>query len=367
MYACNMMGSEANGLDFDEVHTLCETPRGGAFLKTSYVGMPRIPKNYLNSVFFLYKTKSDAERRNCAGGTGFIVSLPTVLPSLSFVYFVTNWHVAIRDGYPVVRIETHSGEPDIFDLDCADWFFSPNLDIAVVPVNMNAKIHDVAAVPAHSFMTQEYANQHDIGPGEDVFMVGRFIDQQGPGRDVPALRFGNISMDPAPLMQANGEAADSYCIDIHSRSGYSGSPVFVYRTIGYDLEEQLLGRREDHMVEGGRGLLALLGIHWGQFPELWELTSDGNLKEEGHGGQMLMSGSRFVKGLSGMTCVLPAWCIERVLNMPKLKNRRDQENRDIQQSQRNAPIAEASRDEPASSDGDVLLSRMLNTPPKPRD
>ena len=368
MYACNMVGAEVGTLDFDQVHTRCFTPRGGSFLKTIHVGMPRIPKNYLDSVFFLYRTIEDAEKRSDEGGTGFIVSMPTVSPDLSFVYFVTNWHVAVKRGFPVVRIETHSGDPDIFDFDCADWRFSKELDIAVVFVNLNPKVHDVVAVPAHSFMTKEYKEQHDIGPGEDVFMVGLFVDHKGFTRNVPALRFGNISMDPAPLTQGNGKVAESYCIDIHSRSGYSGSPVFVYRTPDYDLAEHLTDERP-RLSGNGPNLLALLGIHWGQFPEMWELTSGSRLKEEdeGHSREVLMTGSRFVKGLSGMTCVLPAWYIDEVLNMPELRSQRDQENAEIRKMRGDIPMAEANTvEEDLPVDGDALLSRMLNTPPKPR-
>jgi hypothetical protein len=75
-----------------------------------------------------------------------------------------------------------------------------------------------------------------IGPGDDVFMVGRFIDHDGGNKNRPALRFGNISIDPTPIMQDNGVRVPAYCVDLHSRTGFSGSPVFVYRTPGPDLD-----------------------------------------------------------------------------------------------------------------------------------
>ncbi len=330
--------------------------------------MPRLPKNYLNSVFFLYRTREDAEQGAEEGGTGFIVSGESVSPRQSFLYFVTNWHVAVKKGFPVVRLETHSGSPEIFDFDCADWHFSPDYDIAVVPVELAPDKHNVVAVPLHSFMTENYKEQHDIGPGDDVFMVGRFIDQQGLHCNVPAVRFGNISMDPAPLAQENGKKAESYCIDIHSRSGYSGSPVFVYRTAGYDLEKHLNSNDTVSALREETTLLAFLGIHWGQFPELWEISEHGKLNyQTNESAQPLMTGSRFITGLSGMTCVLPAWNILEVLEMPKLKEMRDLENARLRKLLGDIPIAEVQTTEETSSDnGDYLLRKMLNTPPKPR-
>ena len=50
----------------------------------------------------------------------------------------------------------------------------------------------------------------------------RFIDHDGGQKNQPALRFGNVSMNPTPIRQDNGVEAEAYCIDLHSRSGYSG-------------------------------------------------------------------------------------------------------------------------------------------------
>src|SRR5271170_5484166 len=76
----------------------------------------------------------------------------------------------------------------------------------------------------------------EIGPGEDVFMVGRFIDHDGKDANIPSVRFGNISTLPQPIEQPSGSTNNkSFILDLHSRTGYSGSPVFVYRTPGSDL------------------------------------------------------------------------------------------------------------------------------------
>jgi hypothetical protein len=66
----------------------------------------------------------------------------------------------------------------------------------------------------------------------------------------------------------------------------------------------------------------VLGIHFAQFPELWEVMSTGKLRHETSPEPLLTDG-KYIKGLSGMTCVLPAWSIRKVLKMPALKELRD--------------------------------------------
>lgn len=121
---------------------------------------------------------------------------------------------------------------------------------------------------------------------------------------------------------------------MHSRSGFSGSPVYVYRTFGSDLTE-VWGEQFEYLemefddlhlqtsrlgsmgsfgepfsgrVRGTHGRLKtkhmfkLLGIHWGQFPEEWELQDPKRLKKSRR--DLIVNGA-YVTGLSGMTCVIP--------------------------------------------------------------
>ena len=333
--------------------------------------MPRIPPMILNCVVYLYATRDDAEAGRGEGGTGFFVRIPAVVPGRWFEYIVTNWHVAVRFGYSVVRVERVDGGHDIFDFDPSEWQFLPEYDIAVIEAPCVSDSHKVAFIHGDIFVTKEIKEQERIGPGDDIFMVGRFVDYQGSNQNVPAVRFGNISMDPAPIVQPNDKAADTYCIDVHSRSGYSGSPVFVYRTPGYDLEERLRSGRGAKILYSGTNLLSLLGIHWGQFPEVWEVTDNGKLRNENslENREPLVTDGRFIKGLSGMTCVLPAWTIAEVLNMTKLKSGRDHANAQLIEAAGDIPVAEGSFSkevEDRTGEGDEILRKMLNTPRSPR-
>jgi Trypsin-like peptidase domain len=332
--------------------------------------MPKVPSLFLRNTVFLYPSEDAAKSGKGVGGTGFVVGIPSFIPGRIYCYVVTNWHVACKNGNSVVRVNTKDGGFDTFPFDPAEWIFIPRYDIAIVPINFDDTVHELAVVAADRLLTNELQDSAGIGPGDDVFMVGRFVDHGGKERNQPALRFGHVSMNLSPILQTNGVMADLYCIDLHSRSGFSGSPVFVYRTPGYDLGRQM---EEYTFLRAGANFLALLGIHWGQFPERWEVTKDGALRHESEDDSDLLTGKQYIEGLSGMTCVLPAWNIMEVLNMPKLKNVRDAIDSLLYASAGSSiPIAETS--EPSApapapdheAEGDEILRRMLNTPPKPK-
>jgi hypothetical protein len=307
----------------------CGTP----FTSYMAIGMPRIPPKHLNTVCYLYESVESARIGKEFGGTAFLVAVPSRFKHRTFCYAVTNWHVAPQ-GSSVLRVNRRDGTPEIFEFGPEEWEFDPNYDIAVKAVPLNPDVHDVAFVHVNGFVTREKLESEKIGPGDDVFMVGRFVDHDGGAINRPAVRFGNVSVMPSPIKQGNGRMADSYCIDLHSRPGYSGSPVFVYRTPGYDLEETLgQSVEESYALLAGTNYLGLLGIHFGQFPEIWELKDRGYPAKEGS--VPLIREGAYVKGLSGMACVLPAWTILNVLNMPKLRQQREEaDKREAERRQR---------------------------------
>src|SRR5215212_2438009 len=92
------------------------------------VGMPATPAGFTRGVFYLFENAADAKTGSHAGGTGFIVNVPSKLhPSLvGYKYAVTNWHVAVKGGCPVMRFNRKDGgEPVIVERDCAEWEFIP--------------------------------------------------------------------------------------------------------------------------------------------------------------------------------------------------------------------------------------------------
>ena len=151
------------------------------------------------------------------------------------------------DGFPVVRLNTLDGGVDVVDLNPDQWDFLPGkYDVAVVELPIEDKIHKASAIPTYMFShkrpplddaAQSIWRNH-IGVGDDVFMLGLFVDHDGVATNVPSARFGNVSMMPnesALIEQPTGYKGISYVVDMHSRTGFSGSPVFVYRTFGSNL------------------------------------------------------------------------------------------------------------------------------------
>jgi len=304
---------------------------GTAYRRSVTIGMPRIPPQVLSSTFYLYPSVEAAKAGDKFGGTGFFVAYPTGFPEApSLLYAVTNWHVAVRSGCSVMRVNTLHGGVDIFDFDPSEWEFPPGgPDLAVMPhrkLGVRESVHQIVAIHLDMFLSRSDVPNLEINPGEDIFMVGRFVDHDGAASNVPSARFGNISVMPQELLQPTGGRFESFVLDVHSRTGYSGSPVFVYRTFGSDLTtgeintEQLtiLGtisaRPFDHFVK-------LLGLHWGQFPERWEIKNKE--KRTIPPEAVLEQGDeRYIEGMSGMTLAIPAWDIRDFLDVPKLVNER---------------------------------------------
>lgn len=225
-------------LGFQRIPVPAQSSRGTPFTRWIPFGMPRIPPDVLKCVCYLYATEKEAETGKGFGGTGFVVTFPSRFSDSLFVYVVTNHHVACSEGASVVRLNTIDGATDIYPFEPDQWHFDPRYDVAVHPINVHKDRHNISVIHNPSFLTKEMLELRKIGAGDDVFMVGRFVDHDGGSTNQPAVRFGNISVMPSPIKQPNGLMADAFCIDLHSRSGYSGSPVFVYRTPGNDLEEQ---------------------------------------------------------------------------------------------------------------------------------
>jgi hypothetical protein len=122
-------------------------------------------------------------------------------------------------------------------------------------------------------------------------------------------------------------------------------------------------------------MLKLLGIHFAQFPESWELHYEGNgsktTKSKRKRTHLITDGA-YVEGMSGMTCVIPAWKILEVLNLDKFKEQRRVAELERKQKRRKSsnPKPESSGDK--SSVANPMhqedFSRLLNVAaqkPKP--
>jgi hypothetical protein len=198
------------------------------------IGLPRINDAFLDCAAYLYRSADDAEAGKDAGGSGFLLSIPSHDPKheaegLTLAACVTNRHV-IELGAPVARLNHKDGPGTVIaEFTEAHWVFHPggaDLAITLIPLeSMKAKYRRVAY---ESFLTREVMADKGIGVGDEVFLVGRFINHDGGQENSPTARFGNIAQLPGnPLHGESGAAQESYLIECRSIGGFSGSPVFV--------------------------------------------------------------------------------------------------------------------------------------------
>jgi hypothetical protein len=111
--------------------------------------------------------------------------------------------------------------------------------------------------------------------------------------------------------------------------------------------------------------IALLGIHWGQFPELWEVKSDSNPLPQV---VSLSDDAKYIKGMSGMTMVIPAWAIREMLEMPKFQERRKKRLAEIarEHGPDMSPVAESNAERPSDSNPEhrEAFNRLLGAAAK---
>jgi hypothetical protein len=344
-------------LEFQTITKKLVSSGGGAWCPTlERIGVPKIPVNVLNAVFYLYESYDDAKAGRNPGGTGFIVGWNKGPRTAPYHYYaVTNWHVAVDASdpdsppCPVIRLNTKNNQTEIINLKPKDWHYIPQgPDIAVVPIEIDSTILKWSYVPTDMFAEVDDIQSGRVGIGDDVFMAGLFIDHDGEAVNVPSSRFGNVSVLPTPfskIAQLTGFEAPAYILDMHSRSGFSGSPVFLYRTPGQDLTTPIyrqftvdisrppMSRRplDSHDIRiFGETIFLFLGIHFGQFAEEWETgeRKPGAAWESKKRG--LIQEGPFVKGWSGMTTVMPAWYITHVLEeIPEIIKMREKKEAEV--------------------------------------
>ncbi|HEX8166148.1 MAG TPA: hypothetical protein VF601_10215 [Beijerinckiaceae bacterium] len=192
--------------------------------------MPRIPDQLQQAVVFLYATEEAARNGSGGGATGFFIDVPLESGKRRIRYLVTNQHVAQgRDRY--ARLCTRDGGIDVLKIDASTWFPHPNGDdiaVAIIPESLDhwtifgLEHENIAA-------TKLRMKELNIGVGDEIFMLGRFISHSGLQKNQPLARFGNIAMMPGEgVKDGRGLEVEAFLIEMRSLSGFSGSPVFVY-------------------------------------------------------------------------------------------------------------------------------------------
>jgi hypothetical protein len=274
--------------------------------------MPRIPDLWQESSIYLYPSISDAERGERAGGSGFLFAIPSeTVPGGLHVFAITNAHV-VEGGSTTIRINTHDGKFDTLEFDESNWLMHPAGDdvaVCVVP-NLDASRYKYRVLDPRHLLTREEAQSMNVGIGDEVFIAGRFVNSEGKQRNLPVLRFGNISQMPVEPIEQRRNAGihkqESFLVEARSISGFSGSPVILTLMAIYN-------RQGGALPQGGEGrdIFRLLGIVWGYIQD-WERVRDSN-------GEPL-PGASMVPINTGMMGVVPAWKIQEIFDLPIVKD-----------------------------------------------
>lgn len=203
--------------------------------------MPRWPDNLLDSVFYLYPTREDARAARNLGACGFLVSVPWDHPRASestrHIYAVSNYHAAVRDGASVIRLNTKDEKSDVIETDPCEWLWQYGSDLAVHRIDGSVHftgqtIWQYAHVPFNEAnCTAEVLREYQLGPGDDVVSIGRFVDIHGLQQNTPLIRSGIIASGGVlPIRTDRLPWTEEACwmIEMRSRTGFSGSPVYAY-------------------------------------------------------------------------------------------------------------------------------------------
>jgi hypothetical protein len=283
--------------------------------------VPFISRDYLESVVYLYPSEAAAEDGKKIGGTGFLLLVPVnEAIGLQLLFVVTNKHI-IRNGNMVARVNTTRGSMDIIALDAAKWFEHPDGDdLAICHIDLTKANHRAKALNVEGFITRERIEKYEIGPGDETFAVGRFINREGRQQNRPAVRFGNISQMPEePIVQEDGFAQESFLVEARSLSGSSGSPVFVYLPSQYIFGLNK-GAREKFNIIGINEARAELPLNIGPWllgVSYCYIRSDEQVYHTDTGKPV--DEKWRVKSNSGMMGVIPAWKIVELLESPEVK------------------------------------------------
>ena len=263
--------------------------------------MPPISPRALQCVFYLYPSEAEALAGDSEGGCGFLVCIPSDQHrGLRFLYAITNRHVIEHPDSPArfARFNRSDGTTDVREL--TDWTsHRGGYDLSACPLESTPE-HEVLCMMPDEKDEEFFVKETMLfSPGEDVVMIGRFIEYGGKLTNTPCVRFGNISMLPVEPMEVNAYGAREhlFLVEMRSLSGFSGSPVMLMRNPGPNLAPDLNVHRE-----------WFLGIDEGHL-DVYEPVRDQNTK-------LPVRPAQCVRVNSGMTRVIPAWRLTELLQAP---------------------------------------------------
>jgi hypothetical protein len=226
----------------------------------------------------------------------------------------------------------------VIDHTLSNWVLHPSQDLAAAPIYLTPERHHHSFFMTDFLLTKEVMERLKVGPGDDTFLVGRFVYADGGVRNHPSVRFGQIAMNPGePLKTGDGRSQESFLVETHSIGGYSGSPVFVlFHPNALRATDDGTGFLTPDKARGEQ-MVHLLGVDWGHLPTKWTPIKKRNGEEhlEGWG----------IQQNSGMMGVVPAWYVQELLDMDELAGPRNQTDQQAIAMQESNAILDAAEEQ----------------------
>jgi|GEM_PF-607878 len=304
--------------------------------------MARITDTSLDSIIYLYPSVEAALRGDPEGGAGFIVAQRSEVNSgYGWFYAVTNAHVIEEALSPVIRLNTKEGGIDVIPLALNNWVCHPaGDDVAVAQLVGNAiSAFKFSYIQSSLFVTPEVIDILDIGPGDDVYMVGRFVHHEGKKKNKPTVRSGIIGLMPDPdegiEFHEGGFKQEAFLVEMRSISGFSGSPV-LFRMPLMPRQQLQFDRPKVDQDKLGETYIGpwLIGIDCGKFriyDEVYEVEKRGGKK-------FYKETSLEAKGHSGYSIVVPAWKLQELLDIEVFDMQRKNEEKQIAESKQRSSV-----------------------------
>jgi hypothetical protein len=290
--------------------------------------MPRLVDWVVDCCIYLYPSEADANRGERIGGSGFLFGIPTADEFGTFVYAVSNWHV-VRTN-PVIRLNTTDGKFEVIPLTVDDWHRHPDgeTDLAVALIDLSKPSRYLVRVINHThLLTRDWIRKFGVGIGDDLFVVGRFVDHDGIQRNQPTVRFGAIAQMPGEPIATTMGRQDAYLAELRSISGYSGSPVFALipfhrdGTLSPEAIQEIAMRPN---AIGGKERMLLVGVDCGHTRYMDQDVYEDILDDNGE--RVLRPTNQWVSVNTGIAIVIAAWKLDELLQSEDLQSMRNDVN-----------------------------------------
>jgi hypothetical protein len=210
-------------------------------------------------------------------------------------------------------VNDSSGALDLCDVDEAAWYYHPNQDIDIAVMQIGIAGADWQPFPYEGFADHEQSALFSrFGVGDLVYIVGLYRLLPGRAKMSPIVHTGHVAMTPGediPIYNTTTKKTINtrgYLVEAQTLEGLSGSPVFVRYTNPTGMSSGV-GR-----VVAYTDSVFLLGVWQGA----WDGIPGDILSEE------IGSNNRRVP--VGMGITIPSRRITEVLELPELKERRQQ-------------------------------------------